>query len=661
MKNDISYSKKIMLRGFMAMMMAFVFYGMIDISVANAATAITVATVDYEDNNIIINNNGNTKILFATDTEAAKGNWDIVDADRNPDGSLAATTSIDISWLSPAAENIIKIKGIDHSTQSRVVIMERTRSFDVSIGYLNINNLSKSDTIASLLNIMTTAGTAEDPINYTDLEWKKGDEGKWKDIDELTVAQLEKYQIKGTYLVFRIKAVNDITVGANYPDGTKGNRASGEVKLKIAKKASPMVVGIDGEEFSADIKYGKEYRITLDKDNDGDLSDEKPTTWKKVTDRSVKSIPLAEIVNNGTDGTIESKVFKPVLIEIRSYATSKLAASKITEILLDKQRIVDGTVIEGEVPEEEKPEDENIFITYTGNKNLNVTIPSASATLPYEYCVVKPGDKFDLTRVSWTSITKSTEVKILASKAVDGGTLYIRQKERRSQQATKTTAAVAYALASTYETHLINYPSMPALTKQSLDFVKGYSGSITFNVKLNEADKKPFETKIKSIKIGTREVEFETQTAPDPKNSKIQILTVTLKESSLKTFSVTYNKALSIAFENGTVDKTSIKISILNPTPAYNLTASSGKGTAAGTTAITIASSLGTKNKWVYAITDAEVKDKVTQDKFSTGLAFESGKDITVTAGKYITVYEINESEYIVKYRSILITADKIK
>lgn len=632
---------------------------------------VTINKVDYEEENIIINNYNNTRIFFATETEASKDNWESLDADVDASGNPLATTTIDISWLSPSVENTLMFKGEGKAAVSaRAIVVERTRKLEISINYSAMDLLAKGASIAPLLNIMTTAGTSNLPITYNDLEWKKGDVGKWKSIAVLTVAQLEKYQIRGTYLYFRIKAVPADTVGGVSPLGIEGRRVSAEVKLKIAKKSAPMVVGIDGEEFTAEIKYGKEYRVTTVDGTSG---------WIQITDRAIKILPLKTILQSikddttgamiypDTDGTIESKVFPGMFLEIREYSTSKAASSKITEITLEDQGIVKGDVIQGKAPEGATTTDLDIYISYNGIKNMIIAIPSATIDNPYEYCVVKPSDIFDIQRVVWTSITKGTDIQILASKAIEGGTLYVRKKEIKSQEATNTSAAVPYSLASTYVTCPIMYPAIPNITDKSFVFTKGDTTSVLFfTVTLNVTGRNPFETEIKNIKLGTKELEFDVTTSPvipnpvDP--AIVYVMTVTLDNATLNNMTNCYARLLTINFENGTVDKYSIKLTIKSPTPAMNLTVSATSGSAAGNTAAKVVSTLGLNNSFVYTIDNVAVTGVYVEDTLTTGIAFTQGADIAITAGKYLTVYEINTTTHnFVKFKSILITADMIK
>lgn len=642
-------------------------------SAAGTVEPVTVATVDYEEDEIVLNNNENTKILFATEVEAGRGNWEVMPADEGDYSRL------DISWVSKNMENIIKVKGGDDptGTQIRIVLPARTTKLDISINYSNINELKKSDSIAPLLNIMSTAGTGAKPITFNDLEWKKGEDGKWKNISLLTVAQLEKYQIKGTEIYFRIKAVNDDTLMdedgniLSYPDGSKGRRASSVSKVKINKKATAMVVGIDGSKFTADIKYGKEYRATI--------GTERTKDWIRITDKAVRRVALGEVIKElyADPADIPNGITTPypaMFLEIRDYATSKAAASKITEINLNEQRVINPALLqEMPAPKDATADNKNIYISYTGDKNVVITIPSASVSYPYEYCIIKPGDSLDLSRTSWSSITKNTAVKVLKSKAVDGGILYIRQKEIKSKAATKTSAAVAYELASTVVSHNIKYPSIPVVEKGNYTFVKNMeldTNLIKFDVKLNISGRDTYERKIRSIKLGTKELAFTQELTPEisaaqpyNKNNEYHI-TVTLDKASLQSSSNAYSKALTITFDNGTVDKTSVKLTIKNPTEASALTATAGPGSA-GMTKVSVLTSLGDGNAYCYLITPESMDKKIfVEDKianYSEAKPFTPDTDIAVVDKSHLTIIEYNiATGHFVKYKSIPITTGVI-
>lgn len=603
------------------------------------AAPITINMVDYQNENIVVNNNGNSKIYFATENDAARNSWEVMPADAG------TTSTIDFSWVSPTTNEVIVVKGAD-GAQSRVTLKERARKLEVSISYDRMATLDKDASIAPLVNIMSTAGTGEKPIKFDDLEWRKGENGSWKNTSKLTVAMLEKLQIKGADLYFRIKAEND----TSSKDGTGGRRVSKEVRLKIAKKASPAVVGIDGEDFTAEIRYGKEYRVT----HDGVTSN-----WVQVTDRSTREVPLSVILNNGSNGITADKSFPAMMIEIRDYATATKAASKITEIQLKAQRILTGPIVEGEAPEGADSSDSKIYISYNGTSNISITIPSASNDNPYQYCIVKPGDVFDPERATWYSLTRDSAVKVLVSKAPEGSELYIRQKEIKYKAATKTTSAVDYELASTCLKYKLEYPSVPVVEKKNITFIKDISEDVQFNIKLNTSGKLPFETEIDTIKLGSKPITFGIATnVADPLSPAVEYyINVTITKEFLNDLPNSYSRALYITFKNGTVDRSSVNLAIQSPAAATALSATASKGTATGTTKVKVLTTLRSGNKLVYTKTATKV-DGLHTENVITGTDFVQDADIAVTVGDYLTIYEVNATtNNVVRYKCIQISS----
>jgi hypothetical protein len=673
---------------------------------AYGATPVQVCAVSYTDESILVLNNGNSKIYYAIEAEASRDKWEVLTVPS--DANLDDISVIDISWLSSNVENIIMIKGDANDTQSRIIIKKKPMKLTVSINYTDLDSLGANDGIGSLINIMATEGDGNNPLTFDELQWSKGDSQRWLSTDILTKSLFESYLTKGVNLYFRIAPKDDIAPAKNgtskldlsgavsmfaytnpffyiqtdsngdgildsiskidvnngifidepYPDGTRGRRASSEVKLKITKQTTLPVAGVDGSKFNVNIRYGQEYRVT---------AETKTTSWIKVTDRQAKPISLSTILSEIGDYDGLTKVFPEMKIEVREFATAKASASKITETKLNPQRTIKGVILEETAP---STPDGNIYITYNGTKNINVTIPSASAENPYEYTVVKQGATFDLSKASWTSISKNTVVKIPSSKAVDFGTFYIRMKEIKYKAKTASSNAIAFQLASTYKIFDIRYPSAPAAAKTTLVFTKGYSNAddVTITVKLNDVSKMPFETKLKSVKLGTRDVPATATVLPEIHDGdlldpdQVYTMKIVLKVDELAKMPNCTAKALSIYYDNGTVDKTSTKLTIKNPTGASGLTTNLEPGTAVGTTALTVVNPIGADNVLVYQIGATEVTGLNTEDVFSTGIAFASGTEVPVTAGNYLTVYEINNiTKKVVKYKSVKVTADKIK
>jgi hypothetical protein len=652
---------------------------------------IKICAVSYADNSILVINNTNTKIYYATDIDAARNKWDVIPAS----GKI---TAIDISWLKKGSENIMKIKG-DKESETRIVLLEEPDKLEVSINYSDLESLGANATIGQLLNIRASVGDGINPITMNDLEWKKGESSHWLKTNYLTKGLLENYMAKGVYLYFRIAPVDDVVSGNNvgsenlvkflqasasnfaytkpdfiftdntsktykiysdndvlaavtatatpvYPDGTNGRRASEEVKLKISElKASP-TTDIDGSEFKVELKYGQEYRITT---NGGAT----PNVWRQVTDRSVRTIKLSDMLNNVFDGSA-TKPFPDMTIEVRNFATSKTASSKITKIILDKdQRVM---------------QDSEVKITYNGVKNVIMTIPNASTSKPYEYCVVKDPTGFDVENARWTKVTKNTGVNILATKAPDGSTIIVRMTELKYNAKNNT----SLELASTYEDYKLTYPAIPTAEPQVYTFTKGYSKDLIINVTLNEDGKVAFETGLKYIKLGTVAIPVKdpvvisppfTTDPADPNFLKKHVMTITIEEATLKSMINCTKKQLSIYYNNGTVDKTSSKLTIKNPSKAPTLTVSFKAGSSSGTAFQIAVPKANAANTWHYTTTAAEIKDVYNEDKFTDVMTkagvttpvllnIDSADNIVVTPTYWVSVFEVDASGYIVRYVS---------
>lgn len=619
------------------------------------ADPVRVKAVEYYEEQILVYNNNNSKIYYATELEASKGNWGVVDAEP---GSV---TLIDFSWLSSSTENILVIRGDKNDTWSRVKIGKKPSKLVVTIDYSNmelVKKLGPETSIASMVNIMSDVGTGENPIKFNDLEWRKGTSGNWKDASELTVRLLEKFLVNGTTLYFRIKAVDDVHVSGSsvYPDGTKGRRCSGEVKVKVSKQAAAASYTVDAGKFNINIKYGKEYRVAI---GNGAFSN-----WVKVTDKSAKNVSLYEILNSvnynpASDiGQRESHPFPKMTIEIRDYASSKAPASKISSITLEEQRILKQAADNGSGS---LAIDEGIYVSYSGNKYLLLRIPNASADNPFEYSIFKKGESFNSNKAAWTAVTKGTEIKIPSSKALDGGTLYVRKKEIKQKNSTGNKAISSVVLPSTYVTHEIKYPTMPSVQKKTFTFIKDYSEDISFEINLG---REPYETMVDNIKLGTRDIGFSTSARTSGED---KILDVTLKKESLSSLPNCNNKYIYIYFGNGTVDKASVRLTIQNATKAAALTVSTAKGTNPGTMSFTMVSSKGVNNNWSYIISNTDIEKVYTQHKITdlTSLApigFTDIKldNISVSADKYLIIFETDKNGNIIKYKSIKITSDMI-
>jgi hypothetical protein len=360
------------------------------------------------------------------------------------------------------------------------------------------------------------------------------------------------------------------------------------------------------------------------------------------------------MLNNVFDGSATNP-FPDMTIEVRNFATSKAASSKITKIVLDKdQRVM---------------LKDDAVITYNGVKNVIMTIPNASTSKPYEYCIVKDLTGFDVENARWTKVTKNTGVNILSTKAPDESTIIVRMTELKYNAKTNT----SLELASTYYGYKLTYPAIPTAEPQVYTFTKGYSKDLVIKVILNKDGKIPFETGLKYIKLGTVEIPvkkpveispaFTADPSTDPDLMKEHVMTITIEEATLKSMINCTKKQLSIYYNNGTVDKTSSKLTIKNPSQAPILTVSFKAGTT-GTAFQIAVPKANAANKWYYTITSAEIKDVYNEDKFADVMtkagvttptelsSTDSADNLIVTPTYWVSVFEVDASGYIVRCNS---------
>jgi hypothetical protein len=310
-------------------------------------------------------------------------------------------------------------------------------------------------------------------------------------------------------------------------------------------------------------------------------------------------------------------------------------------------------------------QESEVKITYNGVKNAIMTIPNASTGKPYEYCVVTDPTGFDVENARWTKVTKNTGVNILATKAPDGSTIIVRMMELKYNAKTNT----SLELASTYYGYKLTYPAVPTAESKVYTFIKGYSGDLVINVTLNENGKVPFETGLKYIKLGTKLVPVKeviiTDPITDPNNTDKHVMTIIIEKATLESMINCTNKLLYIYYNNGTVDKTSSKLTIKNPSQAPILTVSFKAGTTSGTAFQIAVPKANATNKWYYTTTSAEIKDVYNEDKFADvmtkapgatptelSLGTDSADNVLVTSTYWVSVFEVDASGYIVRYIS---------
>ncbi|MGN0507557.1 MAG: hypothetical protein ACI4FZ_13445 [Lachnospiraceae bacterium] len=281
-------------------------------------------------------------------------------------------------------------------------------------------------------------------FDLANVEWRKGDDGVWRNFDEL---DLKEMNIRGITLSFRIKAVND-TVGAD------GSRTSSVAKIPVVKLSGDPGVKLDMDRMEVDIKNGQEFSL------DGEHWTLIPTYNKRATtdvcmvgetergqaiseittNTKVSGLLLHDLLGLNSNAKLDRASFQTyggnyehngtslsdatgIYIYVRTAGTMKKAASKMSKVF---------------VPFTEAPavaaDAGALTIAYLESKTATggITVTNTS-DLKYEFAIVTPKeqaaidwDDADIAEMKWTSIKEGRSMKVAVNKLPKGSYLLYR-------------------------------------------------------------------------------------------------------------------------------------------------------------------------------------------------------------------------------------------
>jgi phi13 family phage major tail protein len=103
-----------------------------------------------------------------------------------------------------------------------------------------------------------------------------------------------------------------------------------------------------------------------------------------------------------------------------------------------------------------------------------------------------------------------------------------------------------------------------------------------------------------------------------------------------------------------------VKMPVSDATPAPTLSATFDEGSAAGTTQATISGSAGSGNHFAYKVSVSEVATPNVGDATTGTTLYTSGADIIATVGNYVALYELTDSDTVVKFLAHLLIAAEV-
>lgn len=386
---------------------------------ATAADSIAVKEINYKNSTITLQlNSADTEVYFSDST---KKNWETVPGVI----SNTKTITMDISWVPTSSNYIITFKGNKSTSILSVMIPKQVSNFKATFNKVK-NSVAFSNT------------------GSRTIEWRKKDSTIWNTVDTGTIGtQLSLLYNNGATIFFRLAPVNG-TSNTNV-----GARPSKEVSVAITKKTAAPTITINGSKFSIPVKKGMAYRLV---NNDGSTTEW--TTINSSTELFLRNIAASAMYTNAT--TVQSEV----TLQFRTNATSSAQVSQIATVT---------------IPVQEGAPDETTYgisLSYTSSTTLSLQVKAASATVPFEYTVVKAGDELNYQTASWTAISSSTAVSFSSTKAPAGCHIYVRKKS------IAVTSTTVFALASVEKDITgsggVTYPN--AMTASNLSTLISTSG-----------------------------------------------------------------------------------------------------------------------------------------------------------------------------------------
>ncbi len=348
-----------------------------------ASSKITIGAADYENLFLRVYPNGNSIVYISTD----KGkNWTEVEGRKDTDLEGKEYIEMDISWASPSSNVKLSFKGSETEEETECTLPKQISSFTM-----------KFDRINGDFTITNNSGA-------TIFWWRKASDYEWHDVPFDTTSEgyreflsiVQSLRYKGAKLVFRTGQ----TLGTDAEN--MGNRPSKEIKIAIPKYSNAPSMRLNLTRLTLNTKETMEYTNDLSSGN-----------WIKCEkNMELGAVAAAVFAANGTPGST-------VTLYYRVAQTAKKAASRIGCITFPAQTA--GPTI-GE-------EDTDISCSIdTSAGKLDIKFLTASTTNMIEYCVVTPGNTFELTTAKW-KIMKGVKTVTLKEKAVpDGTTIYFRFK-----------------------------------------------------------------------------------------------------------------------------------------------------------------------------------------------------------------------------------------
>ena len=307
--------------------------------VAQAADTLPTVTFDLEKEQIEVENVGDYTVEYAEDTKTtglttsgssitepnAIKEWD--EATLKKGGKAI----IDLSWATKKKDNTLVVRVTnDNKTYNYYSLPVKAQATKLKAALAPTSDAAVDGAVAVGSNETGWIYFTNDGKGVSSpsaIEWKKGVNGTWEDINPETFAEvLTGFKAKGATLYFRIKADNEAKTWE-----------SKEVKFAYKKQAKAPTVKLDVTKQTLSLKKGQEYAVKI---GDGAYSE-----WFKIDDNHMKgtkvnTIRLEDLIvskpssDKAVNVSVDNIYDDGITVKIRTAATTKAIPSKIKTIAI---------------------------------------------------------------------------------------------------------------------------------------------------------------------------------------------------------------------------------------------------------------------------------------------------------------------------------------
>lgn len=318
-------------------------------------------------------------------------------------------------------------------------------------------------------------------LDLENIEWRKGNEGLWRDYDEL---DLHEMQIRGGQLQFRIKADNG--------SGNDGYRFSSIGKLTVNKIQTGPSVSVANTTATVSLRNGYEFSrdrvhwILIPTYNSRGTTD---ALFVEETDRegAIQTITTTQKVSRlSVQEALGIRTSDPVpetVLYVRNASTDRAAAAKITTLRIPASMPVNSSEVQS-----------GIKLNYCLNKTATGGIELVNdLDDTYQVVVVSPTEQtrygidindqntlrdIPVSNLTWTTVRANSSTKVTYKKAPTGSIILVRKAGDESNLASPyviynrtvdNTTALTYASTSGAARKLCQLQAIPSTNISKTD------------------------------------------------------------------------------------------------------------------------------------------------------------------------------------------------